>query len=216
MAKHGVLLLDDHPIVREGLGAFIGGEPDLEVSGMAADAGEAMRQIAAREPAILVMDLSLSGKPGLELLKDLASAYPAVPILVLSIHDELLWAERVLRAGAEGYIMKSQATKRIVAAIRHVIGGGIWVSEAVNAILLQKQVRSGKPAKGSPLDQLTDRELEVFQFIGRGMTSKEIATSLHLSSKTIDVHRDRIREKLRVRSSTELIRLAVSYVLEDS
>jgi DNA-binding NarL/FixJ family response regulator len=202
--------------VREGLGAFIGGEPDLEVSGMAADAGEAMRQIAAREPAILVMDLSLSGKPGLELVKDLASAYPAVPILVLSIHDELLWAERVLRAGAEGYIMKSQATKRIVAAIRHVIGGGIWVSEAVNAILLQKQVRSGKPAKGSPLDQLTDRELEVFQFIGRGMTSKEIATSLHLSSKTIDVHRDRIREKLRVKSSTELIRLAVSYVLEDS
>jgi DNA-binding NarL/FixJ family response regulator len=216
MERSKILLVDDHPIVREGLAQFINSEPDLVVCGMAANSVEAMEQIAGQLPDLVVMDLSLSGKPGLELVKDLAASYPSLPVLVLSIHDETLWAERVLRAGAEGYIMKSQATARIVAAIHHILGGGIWVSDQVNSTLLQKQISNRKPMSGSPLDQLSDRELEVFQCIGRGMSMKEIAASFHLSSKTVDVHRDHIREKLKVKSSTELIRYAVSYTLADN
>ncbi len=215
-AKHRLLLVDDHPIVREGLAQFINSEPDLTVAGMAGDAAAAMDEVARLSPDLVVADLSLSGKPGLELVKDLASMYPSLPVLVLSIHDEMLWAERVLRAGAEGYINKGQATAQIVTAIRHILSGGIWVSESVNAALLQKQVRNRKPSPGSPLGVLSDRELEVFQAIGRGMTVKEIAAVLHLSSKTVDVHRDHIRDKLGIRSSTELIRYAVSHVLADS
>jgi DNA-binding NarL/FixJ family response regulator len=216
MEKSRILLVDDHPIVREGLAQFINNEADLTVCCMASGAGEAMELVRTETPDLVVADLSLSGKPGLELVKDLAAMYPSLPVLVLSIHDEMLWAERVLRAGAEGYIMKSQTTAAIVGAIRHILTGGIWVSEAVNAVLLQKQIRNRKPSQGSPLDQLSDRELEVFLAIGRGMSMKEIAGVLHLSSKTVDVHRDHIRDKLRVKSSTELIRLAVSYVLADS
>jgi DNA-binding NarL/FixJ family response regulator len=216
MEASKILLVDDHPIVREGLAQFINNEPDLTVSGMAANSVEAMELIAGQMPDMVVMDLSLAGKPGLELVKDLAATYPSLPVLVLSIHDETLWAERVLRAGAEGYIMKSQATARIVAAIHHILGGGIWVSDQVNATLLQKQISNRKPMSGSPLDHLSDRELEVFQCIGRGMSMKEIAGAFHLSSKTVDVHRDHIREKLKVKSSTELIRYAVSYMLADN
>jgi DNA-binding NarL/FixJ family response regulator len=211
-----ILLVDDHPIVREGLSQFINGELDLIVSGQAGDAGQAMDQVQLCAPDLIVTDLSFSGKPGLEFIKDITAEHATIPILVLSIHDEKLWAERVLRAGAEGYIMKSQATQKIVAAIRHVLAGGIWVSEDVNAILLQKQIQNRKPAPGSPLDQLSDRELEVFQCIGRGMSVRDIASSLHLSTKTIDVHRDHIRKKLHVESGTELIRYAVSYVLADT
>jgi DNA-binding NarL/FixJ family response regulator len=211
-----ILLVDDHPVVREGLSQFINSEPDLIVCGMAGDAGEAMEQINRFSPDLIVADLSLSGKPGLEFIKDVTAMHRTVPILALSIHDEKLWAERVLRAGAEGYIMKSQATQKIVAAIRHILSGGIWVSEDVNSILLQKQIRNRKPTPGSPLDQLSDRELEVFQCIGRGMSVRDIAAALRLSSKTIDVHRDHIRKKLRVESATELIRYAVSYVLADA
>jgi DNA-binding NarL/FixJ family response regulator len=211
-----ILLVDDHPIVREGLSQFISNEPDLNVCGMAEDAADGMAQIAQSAPDLVVADLSLTGKPGLEFIKDVSSQYPSLPILVLSIHDENLWAERVLRAGAEGYIMKSQATQKIVAAIRHILNGGIWVSEQVNATLLQKQLSNRVPAPGSPLQQLSDRELEVFQCIGRGMSIREIAAAFHLSRKTVDVHRDHIREKLHIKSSNELIRYAVSHMLSDS
>jgi DNA-binding NarL/FixJ family response regulator len=211
-----IFIVDDHPIVREGLAQFINSEADLVVCGTASDAAEATGLVDELSPDLVVADLSLSGKPGLELVKDLAVLHPSLPVLVLSIHDETLWAERVLRAGAEGYIMKSQATGQIVAAIRHILAGGIWVSQQVNTALLQKQIRSRQPANASPLHQLSDRELEVFQFIGRGMNVKEIAATLHLSTKTIDVHREHIRAKLLVKSTAELIRLAVSHVLADS
>jgi DNA-binding NarL/FixJ family response regulator len=180
-----ILLVDDHPVVREGLSQFINSEPDLIVCGTAGDAGEAMRLIESAPPDLIVADLSLSGKPGLEFVKDVTAMHRSVPMLVLSIHDEKLWAERVLRAGAEGYIMKSQATQKILAAIRHILNGGIWVSDEVNNVLVEKQIR-------------------------------DIAASLHLSSKTVDVHRDHIRKKLHVESATELIRYAVSYVLADT
>jgi DNA-binding NarL/FixJ family response regulator len=216
MERQKILLVDDHPIVREGLAQFINSEPDLAVCASASDATEAMQLVASNTPDLVVTDLSLSGRLGLELVKELTAKYPAIPVLVLSIHDELVWAERVLRAGAEGYIMKSKATSQIVAAIRRVLGGGIWVSDPVNEILLQKQIRNRKPLRGSPLDQLSDRELEVFHCIGQGMNVKEIAAGFHLSSKTVEVHRDHIREKLRLKSSSELIRYAVSYLLAET
>jgi DNA-binding NarL/FixJ family response regulator len=216
MDRRKILLVDDHPIVREGLAQFIGNEPDLAVIGMASGGEEAKQLIAAEMPDLVVTDLSLAGKPGLELVKDLASLHPSLPVLVLSIHDEVLWAERVLRAGAEGYIMKSQPTAQIVSAIRKLLDGEIWVSDKINAILMQKQLQQRKPLKGSPLDLLSDRELEVFHCIGKGMSMREIAGVFNLSSKTVDVHRDHIREKLKVKSSTELIRYAVAYVLSDN
>jgi DNA-binding NarL/FixJ family response regulator len=216
MDKRKILLVDDHPIVREGLAQFLSKEADIDVTGMASSGEEAMHLIAGGMPDLVVTDLSLQGKPGLELIKDLARSYPSLPVLVLSIHDEILWAERVLRAGAEGYIMKSNAITQIVSAIRQVLSGEIWVSERINAILMQKQVQPRKPLSGSPLDQLSDRELEVFHCIGKGMTMREIAAMFNLSSKTVDVHRDHIREKLKVKSSTELIRYAVAYVLADN
>jgi DNA-binding NarL/FixJ family response regulator len=216
MSRSKILLVDDHPVVLEGLTQFINNEPDLTVCAIASDASQAMELIASHAPDLVVADLSLSGRLGLELIKDLAVQYPSIPILVLSIHDESVWAERVLRAGAEGYIMKSQATGRITEAIRRILGGGIWVSAEVNEALLQKQLRNHKPLQGSPLDQLSDRELEVFHCIGRGMNMKEIAAAFHLSSKTVEVHRDHVREKLRLRSSAELIRYAVSYMLADA
>jgi len=216
MQRCKIVLVDDHPVVREGLAQFINSEPDLFVCAIANDAGEAMQVIAQQSPSLVVTDLSLSGRLGLELVKELAAKYPTIHVLVLSIHDEELWAERVLRAGAEGYIMKSQATAQIVAAIRRILNGGIWVSPRVNETLLQKQIRSHKPMKGTPLDQLSDRELEVFHCIGRGMSMKEIADAFCLSSKTVEVHRDHAREKLGLKSSAELVRYAVSYVLADA
>jgi DNA-binding NarL/FixJ family response regulator len=216
MNRFNILLVDDHPIVREGLSQFINSEPDLTVCAVASDAAEAMSLVAAKNPDLVVTDLSLAGRLGLELVKEMTAKYPSIPVLVLSIHDENVWAERVLRAGAEGYIMKSRATSQIVEAIRRVLGGGIWVSEHVNETLLQKQIRNRKPLAGTPIDQLSDREVEVFHCIGQGMNVREIAAAFGLSSKTIEVHRDHIREKLRLKSAAELIRYAVTYLLAET
>jgi DNA-binding NarL/FixJ family response regulator len=212
--KSRILLVDDHPVVREGLEIRINAEPDLTVVGLAADAHQAMELIDSAKPDIVITDLSLGGKPGLELVKDLEKAHPNLPVLVLSIHDETLWAERVLRAGAEGYIMKSQATQKVVDAVRQVLGGGIWISEKMNAILLQKMTKTKAPALGSPLETLTDREIEVYQMIGQGLAVRHIAAKLHLSVKTVEVHREHIKAKLGLRSGMELVRHAVTHVLE--
>ena len=213
-SRSRILLVDDHPIVREGLEARINQEPDLLVCGLAEDAHQAMELISQLDPDLVITDLSLEGKPGLELVKDLERAHPALPVIVLSIHDESLWAERVLRAGAEGYIMKSQATQKVVDAIRQVLAGGIWVSERLNAILLQKLTRKSPKPMGSPLEQLSDRELEIFQMIGNGLSMREIAVKLYLSIKTVEVHREHIKEKLGLKSSTELIRYAVTHAMD--
>lgn len=212
--KSRILLVDDHPIVREGLGARIDQEPDLVVCALAAEAHEAMDLIPETRPDLVIADLSLGGKPGLELVKDLDSHYPSLPVLVLSLHDETLWAERVLRAGAKGYISKSQATQKVVDAIHHVLDGGIWVSDKINDLLLKKYAKNQMPAPGTPLERLSDRELEIFQMIGQGLTVREIAGRLFLSHKTVEVHRDHIRDKLGLKSSAELLRYAVTYTLE--
>ena len=211
-----MLLVDDHPIVREGLATRIEMEGDMVVSDMAETADQAIERIQKSEPEIVVTDLSLSGRPGLELIKDIRVAWPALPILVLSIHDEELWAERVLRAGAQGYVMKSQATEKVLEAIRRVLAGGLWLSEHMSSVLLGRLTSRRQPAaQNTPLSRLSDRELEVFQMIGLGLSVKEIAQQLFLSSKTVEVHREHVKEKLGMRSSAELLRYAVIHTLEE-
>jgi DNA-binding NarL/FixJ family response regulator len=208
-----VLLVDDHPIVREGLTARIESEGDLTVCATAESAQEAMRKLPEANPDLVVTDLSLSGKPGLELIKEIRAARPTLPILVLSIHDEDLWAERVIRAGAQGYVMKAQATDKVMDAIRRVLAGGLWLSERMNATLLGRIAQGRSPGAASPLAGLSDRELEVFQMIGQGLSMKEIAAHLYLSAKTVEVHREHIKEKLGLKSSAELLRYAVTHAL---
>jgi DNA-binding NarL/FixJ family response regulator len=205
--------VDDHPIVREGLTARIELEGEMTVCAMAESAQEAMQKVEETNPDIVITDLSLSGKPGLELIKDLRAARPTLPILVLSIHDEDLWAERVLRAGAQGYVMKAQATDKVMDAIRRVLAGGLWLSERMNATLLGRIAQGRERGASSPLASLSDRELEVFQMIGQGLSMKEIAAHLFLSAKTVEVHREHIKEKLGLKSSAELLRYAVTHAL---
>lgn len=200
--------------MREGLEIRLNAEPDLQVVGLAADTHQAMELIESTNPDLVITDLSLGGKPGLELVKDLEKSHPNLPVLVLSIHDETLWAERVLRAGAEGYIMKSQATQKVVDAVRQVLGGGLWISDKMNAILLQRMARTRQAPTNSPLEMLTDREIEVYQMIGQGLAVRQIAAKLHLSVKTVEVHREHIKQKLGLRTGMELVRHAVMHVLE--
>jgi DNA-binding NarL/FixJ family response regulator len=212
-----VLLVDDHPIVREGLATRIEMEGDMVVSDMAETADQAIERIQKEEPDIVVTDLSLSGRPGLELIKDIRTHWPGLPILVLSIHDEELWAERVLRAGAQGYVMKSQATEKVLEAIRRVLAGGLWLSEHMSSALLGRLTsRRQTVTRDTPLSRLSDRELEIFQMIGLGLSVKEIAQQLFLSSKTVEVHREHVKEKLGMRSSAELLRFAVIHTLEEA
>ena len=208
-----VLLVDDHPIVREGLAARMELEGDMSVCGLAESASQAMDLINETSPDIVITDLSLSGKPGLELIKDIRAARPSLPILVLSIHDEELWAERVLRAGAQGYVMKAQATEKVMDAIRRVLAGGVWLSERMNSAVLGRLAQGQTKVSDTPLVVLSDRELEVFQMIGQGLSVKEIAAHLYLSAKTVEVHREHIKEKLGLKSSAELLRYAVTYAL---
>lgn len=191
-------------------------EGDMVVTGMAETADQAIELIKKSEPDIVITDLSLSGRPGLELIKDIRTSWPALAILVLSIHDEELWAERVLRAGAQGYVMKSHATEKVMEAIRRILAGGLWLSDNMNTALLGRLThhRQALPAE-MPLSTLSDRELEVFQMIGLGLSVKEIAQQLFLSSKTVEVHREHIKEKLGMRSSAELLRYAVVHTLEE-
>ena len=211
-----LLLVDDHPIVREGLSNRLNAEKDLWVCALAADGHEAMDRVEESSPDLVITDLSLGGRPGLELVKDFSSQHPSLPVLVLSIHDETLWAERVLRAGARGYIMKSQATQKVVDAVRRVLAGGIWVSEPVNEMLLYRVTGKRSPSTGSSLESLSDRELEVYQMIGHGQTIREIAAALYLSAKTVEVHRENIKDKLKLKSAAELIRHAVTHLLDNS
>jgi DNA-binding NarL/FixJ family response regulator len=207
--------VDDHPIVREGLAARIESEGDMTVCGQAETAAQAITLMAKENPDVVVTDLSLSGKPGLELIKDIRITRPTLPILVLSIHDEDLWAERVLRAGAQGYVMKVQATEDVMRALRRVLGGGVWLSDRMSSALLGRLAHGRTIASGTPLASLSDRELEIFQMIGQGQSVKDIAGQLSLSAKTVEVHREHIKEKLSLKSSAELLRYAVIYALED-
>jgi DNA-binding NarL/FixJ family response regulator len=210
-AKTGIFLVDDHPLVREWLTNLIHQQPDLTVCGEAEAAREALQGIARVKPAVAIVDISLKGASGIELIKNLKALHPEIAVIVLSMHDEELYAERALRAGARGYIMKRETTKRIVAAIRQVLDGKLYVSERLAAVFAEKFVDSRASASGSAVEQLSDRELEVFQLLGQGRETRQIADALHLSMKTVQVYYARIKEKLRLATATELLREAVRW-----
>lgn len=206
-----VFLVDDHPLVREMLTGLINQQPDLRVSGEADDAAQALQKIAADPPAVVVMDISLKTTSGLELLKSIRARLPKVLVAVLSMHDEKLYAERCIRAGARAYVMKGETTARIVTAVRDVLAGRIWISEAVSAGLAQKISLQSRSFGESPLEQLSDRELEVFNLLGRGLATRQVAQSLHVSMKTVQAYCARIKQKLGLNTATELLREAVRW-----
>jgi DNA-binding NarL/FixJ family response regulator len=214
--KRSVLLIDDHPIVRQGLSQLVNQQPDLQVSAEAASAREALECVGRNTPDIAVVDISLDDRSGIELIKDLRARQPNLPILALSMHDEALYAERALRAGAKGYVMKQEATDVVMSAIRKVLEGQIYLSEKMSSRLLDQFVSAKPGEEESPLGRLSDRELEIFSMIGRGLGTREIANKLYLSIKTVEAHREHIKEKLKLKSGTELMRTAVQYALEAS
>jgi DNA-binding NarL/FixJ family response regulator len=199
-------------MMREGLAHFIGRQPDMMVCGEAGDAGEALEKVRLLKPNLILADITLPGRNGLELIKDIQSLDARVAVLVLSMHDELFYAERVLRAGGRGYVMKQEGGKKIVEAIRQVTAGHVFLSEKMSARILE--VFSGRrlTAGKSAVESLTDREFEVFQLIGQGMATKDLALELHVSPKTIEVHRANIKAKLQIKTMAELIRHAVRWV----
>jgi DNA-binding NarL/FixJ family response regulator len=211
--KAKVLVIDDHPIVRQGLTQLINQEPDLVVCGSAEDAGAGLRAIAANRPDIVILDISLDGPDGLSALKDIRVNDAALPVLVLSMHDESLYAERALRAGASGYIMKQEATEKVLEAIRRIRGGEVYVSDRIAKRLLREIVgpSSGKP----PIEALTDRELAVFRLIGKGRGTREIADELHISIKTVESYQAHIKEKLSLKNARELVQRAVEWVTRE-
>ena len=209
--KARVLVVDDHPVVRQGLALLISHEPDMEVCAQAETVHEAIKAIAATQPDVAVVDLSLKGTSGLELIKDIKVRFSKVPVLVLSMSDENVYAERALRAGARGYMMKEEATEKVLMAIRRVLMGQLYLSESMASRLLHQFV-DGRPAGVAPIDTLSDRELEVFQLIGQGYGAGEIARTLHLSPKTIETYRAHIKDKMKLATSTELLQHAIRYV----
>jgi DNA-binding NarL/FixJ family response regulator len=209
-----VLIVDDHPIVRHGMGQLLGDEPDLVVCGEAANAGEAIRAVEALRPDMAIIDIQLDGMDGLNLLKDLKARWPGLHVLIVSVHDETLYAERALRAGALGYLNKQTATEYLVEACRRVLAGEIYLSEQMSSRLLHSVVGGKTDLEESPIDRLSDRELEVFRLLGEGLGTRQIADKLALSMKTIETYRENIKDKLSLADSNQLVRHAVQWVLE--
>ncbi len=206
-----IFIVDDHPLVREWLTNLIRQHPGLVVCGEAATAAEAVSGIANTKPDVAIVDISLRNGSGLDLIKTLKAMHPATAIIVLSMHDERLYAERSLRAGARGYIMKRETTRNVIAAIRQVLDGKLYVSTDMAAYFAEKFV-DGKPPTGeSSVEQLSDRELEVFQFLGQGRETRDIAKSLNISIKTVQAYCARIKEKLKLANASELLREAVRW-----
>lgn len=207
-----ILIVDDHPMMRTGLAQLIENEPDLKVGAEADNASQAVAAAVKHKFDLALLDISLPDKNGLELIKDLRVLRPELPLLVVSMHDEMVYAERVLRAGARGYIMKQEGGQKFLQAIRQVLSGQIYVSDKMSSRILE--TFSGRPAgdSHSPVRRLSDREFEVFQLIGQGVGTRLIAERLHLSVKTIEVHRASIKEKLHLKTAPELVRFAVRWL----
>jgi DNA-binding NarL/FixJ family response regulator len=208
-----ILLVDDHPLLLEGLARMISAEPGLGVCGMAGNAREAHAQVESLQPHLVITDLTMPGRNGLEFIKDLAATHPEVPVIVLSMHDEMIYAERVLRAGGRGYVMKDTPPGNLLQAIRTVLGGGVFASQQVTNHLL-KTLSGHKTASrpDCPMACLTDREMEVFELIGQAKSNHEIATQLGISPRTLDAHRAHIREKLGLADGNELTRHAIRWI----
>jgi DNA-binding NarL/FixJ family response regulator len=212
--RRRVLVVDDHPLVRAGIVALIGNEPDLEVCGEAGTFREALELTRRTEPDLAIVDLSLTDRSGLELVKRLTGSRPSLRVLVCSMHEESLFAQRALNAGAMGYINKQEATTSVVEAIRRVLSGKVWLSGPMTERMIQHLARGG-PISGAPsIHDLTDRELEVFSLIGQGLRPAQIAEQLHLSVKTVEAHREKIKKRLNLTSGSELTQYAVQWTLE--
>jgi DNA-binding NarL/FixJ family response regulator len=212
--RRTVYLVDDHPLVRKGLAALIQGEEDLEICGVAEGASEAMAEIQRIKPDLVIVDLSLKSGNGIELIKHIHAVLPELRILVFSFHNESIYAERVIQAGALGYLSKEASTGDLLDAIHQVLEGRLVLSAEMTERLLKRKLRGESTASGDAITQLSDRELEVFELLGEGLSTRQIAQRLGLSIKTIDSHRDNIKQKLDVKNANELIQRAVHWVME--
>ncbi len=210
--QNKIVLVDDHPIVLEGLSELINQQEDLFVCGKAENAAEALEAIQESNPELVIVDLTLKDCHGLELIETIRMRWSNLFILVLSMHDESLFAERCLRAGARGYIMKQEGTEKLIAAIYRVLAGKVCLSEKVSENLLESFVDGQPTAEAGSIQSLTDREIEVFQLLGQGLTAREIAKSLHLSLSTIDSHRANIKKKLKLKNAIELLQYATNWI----
>ncbi len=214
-AKARIFLVDDHPIVRQGLGQLINREADLVVCGEADGAPAALQGIASAQPDLMVIDISLDGPDGIELLKIIRIKEPVLPVLILSMHEESIYAERSLRAGANGYIMKQEATERVLVAIRRILEGKVYLSERLTNKMLEQFVHGAGSSKSDPLGTLSDRELEVYRLIGAGHGTRQIAEQLHVSVKTVESYQAHIKEKLSLRNARELVQHAIEATLTE-
>lgn len=210
-----IVIVDDHPMMRQGLAAQISDEPDLEVCGQAEDVNDALALVKSTSPDLAIIDIALKEGNGIDLVKDIKSRCPSVKMLVLSAYQESLYAERALRAGAMGYLNKQETGQEIFEAIHTVLAGDRYISPEMTQRLVGQAIGVADPTKTSPVDTLSDRELEVFHLIGEGLTTSAIARRLHLSPHTIDTHREKIKQKLNIRNATELAQRAVQWVLEN-
>ncbi len=207
-----ILIVDDHPLVRHSLREFIKRESDLEVCGEAEDREEALTAVAATKPHLAIIDLTLKNSNGMELIKDMRERHPEVKILVLSMHDEILHAERAVRAGARGYITKQEATTKVMVAIRQILNGEIYWSERAAAKVASKIAGPAVPAAAAfPVDCLTDRELQVFELIGAGRSTRQISAALHIDVSTVETYRARIKEKLNLKDALALLQYAIRW-----
>jgi DNA-binding NarL/FixJ family response regulator len=211
-----VLIVEDHPMTRAGLAYMINRQPDMIVSGETESAGQALAALEANQPDIVLVDITLPGKSGLELIKDIKATHPGLPVLVISMHDESLYADRVLRAGARGYITKLEGGEKLMRAVRHVLAGKIYVSENMSAHILEIFSGGQTTPHRSSVEDLSDREFEVFEFIAEGLSARQIAERLHLSAKTVDAHHANIKEKLKIQTSAELISFAARWIADRS
>jgi DNA-binding NarL/FixJ family response regulator len=209
--KSRVLIVDDHPIVRQGLRRLIEQEEDLTVCGEAETTREAKSAIRELRPDVVIVDISLKQGDGIELVKDARAHYPTLPLLVLSMHDESIYAERMLSAGANGYIMKQAASDQFLVALRRVLEGGIYVSEVVGNSMIQKFASGGAYISANPIDRLSNRELQILHMIGRGLSTRQAAEALNLSVKTVESHRQRIKRKLNLSTGSQLVQYAVNW-----
>ncbi|MBB5341340.1 response regulator [Tunturiibacter gelidoferens] len=213
--KRTVFVVDDHPLLRQGLALLINQQRDLEVCGEAEEAQAAMQAISQKKPDIMIVDISLNGPDGLDLLKNIRASHPDLPILILSMHDEAIYAERALRARANGYIMKQEATEKVLIAVRRILGGEVYLSDRMANKMLQQYIGGSPAALHSRISTLSDRELEVFCLIGEGRGTREIAEELHLSIKTVETYQAHIKEKLRLHSGRELIQHAIQWKIDE-
>jgi DNA-binding NarL/FixJ family response regulator len=210
-----VLVVDDHPLLRQGLALLINQQQDMHVCGEAEEAHAALQSIAQKDPDIIILDISLKGPDGLELLKSIRAVYPDLPVLILSMHDEAIYAERALRARANGYIMKQEATDKVLVALRRILNGEVYLSDEMSRKMLQQFIGGAPSLLQSRIAALSDRELEVFRRIGEGHATREIAEELHLSIKTVETYQAHIKDKLSLRSGRELIQHAIQWKMND-